>query len=508
MLYCFIMNEGVYMLILSSLIILLIVVFIIGFSHYQVIRSYSIFHLGTFISAIAIILYNMVTFANYKFGNGLFGRVGYFIVNTLHISLSQIVVAYNIGTFLIMIACILFLIIYEKRLRIYHLFMILLSIFYVIANHPRSRYMIWNYGMLHDITNTLSKLATVNTIILLLILSLPISKLIIDLTKTKIYLKRTNISYTILYVFALEVITATVLLTNSYSNFYPCTIDVNLLPLRPNEWNSILFSIHSQNVGIIISVIVILLISATIFTINPLLASRRRRNSINMSGDISSEENLKTIFHSYKNAFFAVERFASIVESGVDKSNTTAVSALQSIKEISSQSYGKLSLMLDNVIQTLNFNHKKEDFELDLLLDELLLQFESIDGITFIKNLPDDAIYINANREDIGDAITNIINNSIEAVENRPEPIVKVDLFTEGNNAVINVFDNGYGIAPHNLRHVFKPLYSSKYKDTNLGIGLSSALKTIESNGGTITPKSKLEKYTIFQITLPLAKLI
>ena len=88
----------------------------------------------------------------------------------------------------------------------------------------------------------------------------------------------------------------------------------------------------------------------------------------------------------------------------------------------------------------------------------------------------------------------------------RENPTVKISLFTEGNSAVINFYDNGCGIEKSDIKNIYRPLFSKKNSSTNFGIGLSTAFKTINYHSGTILCKSKPNEYTVFQVILPKIK--
>ena len=66
----------------------------------------------------------------------------------------------------------------------------------------------------------------------------------------------------------------------------------------------------------------------------------------------------------------------------------------------------------------------------------------------------------------------------------------------------IRVMDNGSGIHPEDLYHIFKRFYRSRFsKDTQgLGLGLPLAKSIIEAHGGTIEVDSTLGQRTSFTI--------
>ena len=67
----------------------------------------------------------------------------------------------------------------------------------------------------------------------------------------------------------------------------------------------------------------------------------------------------------------------------------------------------------------------------------------------------------------------------------------------------IMISDNGSGIAPEDLHHVFKRFYRSKKSlDTQgIGLGLSLAKAIVEGQGGIISIQSALGEGTVFTIS-------
>ena len=67
----------------------------------------------------------------------------------------------------------------------------------------------------------------------------------------------------------------------------------------------------------------------------------------------------------------------------------------------------------------------------------------------------------------------------------------------------LSIMDNGTGIAPEDIHHIFKRFYRSKYSlDTQgVGLGLSLAKAIIEGQAGTIAVQSELNKGTTFTIS-------
>jgi signal transduction histidine kinase len=70
------------------------------------------------------------------------------------------------------------------------------------------------------------------------------------------------------------------------------------------------------------------------------------------------------------------------------------------------------------------------------------------------------------------------------------------------NNVEISVSDNGVGIEPENLVHIFEPKFTTK--NSGMGLGLGIIKNIIENYKGTITFETQLGKGTTFSVLLPI----
>lgn len=74
-----------------------------------------------------------------------------------------------------------------------------------------------------------------------------------------------------------------------------------------------------------------------------------------------------------------------------------------------------------------------------------------------------------------------------------------------GGYVELCVEDNGSGIHPAHLPHIFKPFFSTKIKNDGLGLGLFVAYNIVKDLGGEIFVKSVPHRATAFYVYLPLA---
>ena len=97
-------------------------------------------------------------------------------------------------------------------------------------------------------------------------------------------------------------------------------------------------------------------------------------------------------------------------------------------------------------------------------------------------------------------ALTNLINNSIQAMTNGGE--LEVGIFGKEDNIYITIADTGNGIPNEIKPKIFTPMFTTKSKGQ--GLGLAVVKRLVEAQGGSISFESSVGKGTKFIIKLPL----
>ncbi len=102
-------------------------------------------------------------------------------------------------------------------------------------------------------------------------------------------------------------------------------------------------------------------------------------------------------------------------------------------------------------------------------------------------------------------ALRNVIRNAIEA--SPPNTAVRVSLARQGSTVQIAVSDEGVGIAPRDLEHIFERFYRTEDSRARggggSGLGLSIVQWTLRRHGGEIHTVSVLGEGTTMTISLP-----
>jgi signal transduction histidine kinase len=106
---------------------------------------------------------------------------------------------------------------------------------------------------------------------------------------------------------------------------------------------------------------------------------------------------------------------------------------------------------------------------------------------------------VNANREQLQRVLTNLLKNSVQALENVSNPEIIVELDKREDCYVIRISDNGSGIPDEVAENLFRPNFTTKSGGTGLGLAISKSI--IESFGGTVLFVPKI-KGACFEILL------
>lgn len=151
---------------------------------------------------------------------------------------------------------------------------------------------------------------------------------------------------------------------------------------------------------------------------------------------------------------------------------------------------------------------KIEEFDLVGLLNETVQLVRSrhnlVDGsIRFSE--PSSPIKIAGDRDEIQTAFINLLDNAVKYSSDEPRISVRMKASALGR-AEVFIKDNGVGIAPADLKRIFKRFYraSATAKTKGTGLGLSIVQAIIVRHGGRVGAESKGEgKGSTFWVQLP-----
>lgn len=151
----------------------------------------------------------------------------------------------------------------------------------------------------------------------------------------------------------------------------------------------------------------------------------------------------------------------------------------------------------------------KDDVHLAALFEDLRADYAAQakeKKIELAIELPPKLPIVQADREKLELALHNLVNNAIKYTDKGGHVEVRVDATDDG--LVVEVIDNGIGIAEADVGRVFERFYRAKDPRiagiTGSGIGLALAREVVRLHGGDIRVESQPQQGSTFTLSLPL----
>src|SRR6266853_981171 len=112
-------------------------------------------------------------------------------------------------------------------------------------------------------------------------------------------------------------------------------------------------------------------------------------------------------------------------------------------------------------------------------------------------------LLVNSFGSELNQVWTNIIDNAIDAMHGKGE--LRVRTYRDEGCVVVEIADNGPGIAPEVEPHIFEPFFTTKGVGEGTGLGLDTVQRIVRKHRGNIQVDSKPGD-TRFEVWLPLAE--
>ncbi len=136
---------------------------------------------------------------------------------------------------------------------------------------------------------------------------------------------------------------------------------------------------------------------------------------------------------------------------------------------------------IQNALTILNPDLQKDNINLNL-------KFETFEDIKIfgVKN-------------ELSQVILSLVSNSIDALKNRHNPKISINVVSSSAEVIIEILDNAGGIKAKNLKKIFEPYFSTKEEGTGIGLYLSKIIIE-ESFGGKLQVQNVKDgaKFSIF----------
>lgn len=191
-----------------------------------------------------------------------------------------------------------------------------------------------------------------------------------------------------------------------------------------------------------------------------------------------------------------------LADSGISPSNAAALDKI-------SLQLKKLSDLVQNLRRFFSENmQSRKPINLAQICNELLDLVEASNAAgTSLKRLYHSNPVVFGDDIQLQQVIKNIINNAIDALQgtDAPDKTITITIGQMEHSAIISIADNGKGIDPAVLPHLFD-LYRTT-KDTGVGVGLWLCKEIVERHKGRISAAAnEAGRGAVITIELPLAE--
>jgi signal transduction histidine kinase len=143
--------------------------------------------------------------------------------------------------------------------------------------------------------------------------------------------------------------------------------------------------------------------------------------------------------------------------------------------------------------------------DLNGLIEDIVGRFElqtAQSALDIEARIPSQPVHTSADPDLLTRAFVNIIKNGLEA--NEGKGVVRITASCSDKSWVVDVEDQGDGIASENMDRIFEPFFTTRAKGT--GLGLAFSLQVIDSHGGIITAGNREAGGAVFRVELPMVE--
>jgi two-component system, NtrC family, sensor kinase len=193
-----------------------------------------------------------------------------------------------------------------------------------------------------------------------------------------------------------------------------------------------------------------------------------------------------------------------LIHEGIDK-NDNLEELIRAMKQIETQGHRCKEITRKLLSFGRKLDSRIENIQLNDLIEEIIsLSSEKARNanVKIYTRLDPHLPEISASVTEMQQVLTNIINNGLDAMENKGDRLDVISMLQK-DQIIITIRDNGPGIQSINLNRVFDPFFSTKPVGKGSGLGLSICYSIIKKLGGRIDFESVLGEGSAFHIVLP-----
>jgi PAS domain S-box-containing protein len=228
--------------------------------------------------------------------------------------------------------------------------------------------------------------------------------------------------------------------------------------------------------------------------------------------DRQKDEFLATLAHELRNPLAPIRTAVDLLRTGDPERDK-----LDYCQDVIARQVGHMARLLDDLLDVSRVSRGKLELRKERVpVAELIRHGTESSHPTIVAGghhlttiVAVEPILLDVDPTRLAQVISNLLNNAARYSE--PGSRIRLAVDRDGDDAVIQVRDNGVGMRPEMLVRVFEPFFqidrSLDRSQGGLGIGLTLVKQIVEIHGGTVTAASDgLGKGCEFTVRLPVAR--
>lgn len=219
---------------------------------------------------------------------------------------------------------------------------------------------------------------------------------------------------------------------------------------------------------------------------------------------------LSRVSHELRTPLNGILGFAQLMELDQQEPLPSAqIARLHRVQQAGRHLLALINDMLDLArIEQDDFSVHVEPLSVDALIDACLSLVQPLAATADIELAapPRSGLWLSADARSAQQVLMNLLSNAIKY--NRPDGRVWLTVQAEDAEVRIEVHDNGHGLSDADQQRLFQPftrLGADPYRIEGSGLGLVIARQLMESMGGRLHVRSRLDEGSCFTMVLPLS---
>lgn len=126
------------------------------------------------------------------------------------------------------------------------------------------------------------------------------------------------------------------------------------------------------------------------------------------------------------------------------------------------------------------------------------LTFENHKNISIINHISKNEILVQGDKDQALRVFNNILKNAVQALDEKTEPKIEIEMKESEDSVIISIKDNGIGINDNLKQKLFTPNFTTK--NTGSGLGLAMVKNIMQGFDGKVWFDSEINNGTIFYL--------